>query len=126
MNANPYRLIVAGGRHFSNYSLMKQSIEAFIAKYNLTDVMIVSGTASGADQMGERYASYNDLPVEKHPANWTLHAKAAGPIRNREMADVSQGLVAFWDGKSKGTKNMIETATKLGLDVEVVLYGGAT
>lgn len=90
-----YKLIVAGGRDFSNYSLMKLGIEAFIKKYNLTDVIIVSGTASGADQMGERYADYNDLKVEKYPANWTLNAKAAGPIRNREMADVSQGLVAL-------------------------------
>ena len=56
------------------------------------------------------------------PANWKAHGRAAGPIRNAQMASVSHALIAFWDGKSRETKNMIDTATKRGLQVAVVRY----
>ena len=57
-----------------------------------------------------------------HPADWERHGKAAGPIRNAEMADVSDALIAFWDGQSCGTKSMIELAKRKGLQVAVVRY----
>jgi hypothetical protein len=56
------------------------------------------------------------------PADWKTHGKAAGPIRNRQMAKNAEALIALWDGNSRGTKNMIETATKLGLKVYVKRY----
>ena len=57
-----------------------------------------------------------------YPADWERHGRAAGPIRNEEMAEVSDALIAFWDGKSRGTKSMIEIAMRKGLQVAVVRY----
>ena len=57
-----------------------------------------------------------------YPADWERHGRAAGPIRNEEMAEVSDALIAFWDGKSRGTKSMIEIARRKGLQVAVVRY----
>ena len=82
----------------------------------------VSGHASGADSLGEKFAADHNLQCELHPADWERHGRAAGPIRNEEMAEVSDALIAFWDGKSRGTRSMIEIARRKGLQVAVVRY----
>lgn len=84
--------------------------------------MIVSGHASGADALGERYAQERGYETEIYPADWKTHGRAAGPIRNAQMAAVADALIALWDGKSHGIKNMIETARKHNLQVAVVRY----
>ncbi len=86
------------------------------------NVIIVSGHASGADSLGEKFAADHNLQCELHPADWERHGRAAGPIRNEKMAEVSDALIAFWDGKSRGTKSMIEIARRKGLQVAVVRY----
>jgi hypothetical protein len=117
-----YRVIIAGGRHFNDYELLKERCDYFLQnKLQESDVIIVSGHASGADTLGERYAQEHNLPCELHPADWSMGRKA-GPIRNAEMADCSNALIAFWDGQSKGTKSMIDLATAKGLNVSVVNY----
>ena len=60
--------------------------------------------------------------IERHPADWDQYGRSAGMIRNREMAKAADSLIAFWDGKSKGTANMIQTSEKMGLAVKVVRY----
>jgi len=110
------KTIIAGGREFTNYRFMATVLK----DHDITTV--VSGTARGADKTGEEWAKFNNIPVEKHPANWDKHGKSAGYIRNSEMADCSEALVAFWDGKSRGTKHMIDLATKKGLVVTVYNY----
>jgi len=80
----------------------------------------VSGHAHGADTMGERFAKEQDLTVELHPAKWRALGKAAGMIRNAEMARASDALIAFWDRKSSGTAHMISFAKRRGLKVSVV------
>jgi len=115
-----FRVIVAGGRGFNNYPLMKERLNVLLA--NQPEVTIISGTAAGADRLGERYAEERELPVERYPAQWDLHGKAAGYKRNQQMAEVADALVAFWDGQSRGTKHMIDIATKIGLAVRVVRY----
>lgn len=82
----------------------------------------MSGHARGADQMGETYAQSKGYDVKIMPADWNRYGKSAGPIRNRAMADVSDVLVAFWDGKSRGTMHMISLARAKGLRVHVVGY----
>src|SRR5690606_6698690 len=79
---------------------------------DLHEVEIVSGGARGADLLGEAYAKEHNYPLKKFPAKWGVHGKAAGPIRNQEMAEYSNALIAFWDEKSKGTKSMIDLARK--------------
>ncbi|MEQ8278566.1 MAG: SLOG family protein [Deltaproteobacteria bacterium] len=71
---------------------------------------IVSGTARGADEFGERWAAKREIEVHRFPADWRTYGKRAGPIRNRQMAQNADGLVAVWDGRSRGTKTMIEFA----------------
>jgi hypothetical protein len=65
------------------------------------------------DQIGEDWAREHNIPVKQFLAQWNIHGKSAGPIRNKEMAEYADALIAFWDGQSKGTKNMIEQMDKL-------------
>ena len=76
---------------------------------------MVSGTGRGVDALGERYAAENGLPVKRFRPDWNQFGRAAGPMRNRDMAEYAEALIAIWDGKSRGTGNMIQTAEKLGL-----------
>lgn len=102
--------------------MLKEKCDYFLQGEKKKDVVIISGYASGADALGERYAQERGSLLETFPADWKVHGKAAGPIRNTKMAEVADALIAFWDGKSRGTKNMIDTATKRGLKVAVVRY----
>lgn len=113
-------VIIAGGREFNDYELLKSALNDYLA--DKENVHIVSGTARGADKLGECYAREHNLPIESYPANWDAYGKSAGYKRNKEMAKVSQALVAFWDGESRGTSHMIDLANDFGLFVDVVLY----
>lgn len=118
------RLIVAGGRDFSNYAQLKSILDRFVKKHNDSEIVIISGNARGADSLGERYAAETEIRVEKYPADWGQHGKKAGFIRNAEMAKVADVLIAFWDGQSRGTKHMIEQMRKLQKSVYVFDYDG--
>ncbi len=116
-----YRVIIAGRRSFSNYELLrKHCLFLLQEKMRTHRVIIVSGHAHGADTLGERFAKEQGLTVELHPAKWKALGKAAGIIRNAEMARASDALIAFWDGKSRGTAHMINFARRRGLEVSVV------
>ena len=93
-----------------------------VSKLNLQYFAVVSGTAEGADKLGEEWAEERQVACKRFPADWNKHGKAAGPIRNSQMADNADMCVVFWDGISKGTKNMIQTALTKGLLVKVVRY----
>lgn len=112
------KLIIAGGRDFSDYRCLKESVIGL----NINISEIVSGKAKGVDALGEQFALENNIPVKSFPADWGKHGRSAGPIRNKEMADYADILVAFWDGKSKGTKSMIELANKKGIIVHTIIY----
>ena len=109
------KTIVAGGR---TYQLSEEDYK-ILDNAGISE--IVCGGAKGADQCGKEWAKTYEVPVKMFPADWNTHGKAAGPIRNKQMAEYADSLIAFWDGKSRGTKNMIETAKKLKLNVEVVM-----
>ena len=120
---NDYRVIIAGGRNFKDYLLLREKCDFHLGnKMKNCRIIVLSGTAKSADTMGEQYASERGFMLEKHPANWRTHGKSAGIVRNMEMAEKADALIAFWDGISPGTKNMIETARKHGLRVMVVNY----
>lgn len=125
------RIIIAGSRDFNDYKLLKDSMRDILKNTALEDInkiKIISGTARGADQLGERFAKQFKLEVVKFPADWDRYGKRAGYIRNEEMAkyaiqDYNYGmLVAFWNGESRGTKHMIDLAKKHGLEVHVVKF----
>lgn len=114
-----FYLIIAGGREFSNYPVLRNAVDYYIQKHGLTEVTIVSGKARGADTLGETYAAERGLPVWEFPADWDGLGKKAGHVRNRQMGDVANGLVAF-DTDGKGTKGMVAYAQEKGLNILVV------
>lgn len=117
----PFKLIVAGGRDFSNKELFMKAmwdVEAELSEYRIA---LVSGMARGADYMAWKFAQEYGITCHEFPADWSM-GKQAGYVRNTEMANFSDGLIAFWDGKSRGTKHMIETMEDQGKWVKVVRY----
>lgn len=106
----------------ADYELLKEKCDFYLQNKKPENIVIVSGHASGADALGERYAQERGYELETYPADWKVHGRAAGSIRNAQMASVAHALIAFWDGKSRGTKNMIDTAKKHNLHVAVVRY----
>lgn len=114
------KIIIAGGRDFNNYDLLARTCNDNLPFYE--ELIILSGCARGADTLGEKYATELDIPVKHFPANWDKYNKAAGYIRNKEMAEYGDKLIAFWDGKSKGTKHMIDLARANNLSVTIVKY----
>lgn len=125
------RIIIAGSRDFNDYKLLKDSMRDILKNISfegINKIKIISGTARGTDQLGERFAKQFKLEVVKFPADWDRFGKRAGYIRNEEMAkysikDDNYGiLVAFWDGESRGTKHMINLAKKHSVEVYVVKY----
>lgn len=105
------RVIIAGGRDY--YFTDADELKLDQLRDQITEV--VSGGAKGADACGERWARENQIPIKMFPAEWIKHKKAAGPIRNAEMADYADAVILFPGGK--GTKNMYETAKKYGLKI---------
>lgn len=122
--SNDLRIIVAGSRTFNDYDLLESTLSDYLKENN--NVTIISGAAKGADQLGERFARKYRYNLKYFPAQWDMYGKSAGPIRNRKMAEYAAEergvLFAFWDGKSRGTKSMIDLAKKYGLEVHVVRY----
>lgn len=109
------KVIIAGGRTITDYNLVLSAL----AESGFIPTEIVSGMASGVDTLAVQYATENNLPLQQFWAEWGFYGRSAGPRRNRQMAEYADALIAIWDGESRGTKNMIEEATKRGLRVFV-------
>lgn len=118
------KLIIAGSRTFNNYQLLEESILAETNNLELGPTEIVSGMAKGADRLGELFAGKHNIKVAYYPANWALYGKKAGFLRNKEMAEYADSLIAFWDGYSSGTKNMIELAYLNNLKTKIIMFHG--
>jgi len=116
------KTIIAGGRDFKDYYLLKKRVD-YYREHKGQITKIVSGGANGADELGERYATEYNIPLEIFLADWDKHGRAAGPIRNRQMAEYADVLIAVWDGQSKGTKNMIDQMNKLKKPVYIIWIG---
>ncbi|MCK9470369.1 MAG: DUF2493 domain-containing protein [Bacilli bacterium] len=102
------KVIIAGTRTFNDYKLLEETLDDIIREEHiLDDITIISGTANGADKLGEIYAHNKGYKVLQFRPDWDKYGKSAGYIRNTEMAEAGDILVAFWDGKSKGTEHMI-------------------
>ncbi len=114
------KIVVAGCRDFNNYDIAKRYIDYCISdirkKY---EIVFVSGGCKGADMLGERYARENRMEIERYPAEWDKYGRAAGPMRNKIMAQVCDYVICFWDGKSRGTKTMIEYAKEFKKTIRI-------
>ena len=100
--------IIAGPRRVTDYPI----VEAAIAASGFSITKVISGGAKGVDSLGEWWAIDHNIPYEVVNAQWNKYGRAAGPIRNKEMADMAEAAIVIWDGVSKGSKNMIETAKR--------------
>ena len=114
------RVLIAGSRSFNDYRKAKKIIDFYIVNIRKgNEIIIVSGGASGADLLGERYATENGFKIERHPADWELYGKSAGIRRNKEMVLLSDYVICLWDGVSKGTKSTIDFAKQYKKPVRV-------
>lgn len=110
------KTIIAGSRTITDLRLVEAVIEQ--SGFEITEV--VCGGAKGVDDLGRKWAGNgNRIPVKMFPADWITYGRSAGHIRNTQMADYADALIAVWDGSSRGTKHMINTAKKKGLKVFV-------
>lgn len=115
------KVIIAGSRNFKDYQKLKKECNHFLQGQK--NIEIVSGCHyKGADKLGIQYANEKGFNLIKFPAEWNKFGKAAGPKRNKEMAIFSDVLIAFWDGRSRGTQNMILLANQKGLRIKVVIF----
>lgn len=120
------RVIVAGSRDFNDFSLVEKSLMSYFKENQLhrADIEIISGTARGADRLGEIFANKYGLKLTKFPADWDYYGKSAGYVRNEQMAKYASKengvLFAFWNGTSKGTKHMIDLANKYNLKIRTI------
>ena len=113
-------VVIAGCRTYYNYEEAKDYIVSSLSEYKATDqITILSGGCKGADSLGERFARENGFPIKRFLPDWEKYGKAAGPLRNKQMVDVCHKVICFWDGKSKGTKSLIQYARKSAKDVAV-------
>ena len=123
------RVIIAGGRDFNDYDLLVEKVDYYLstAIEQGYKIIVVSGTAKGADKLGEKYASEKGYEIAYFPADWASNGKRAGYLRNQEMSKYAKeqgkgALICFWDGKSRGSKHMIDIAKKDQLHMRVVNY----
>lgn len=114
------KVIIAGSRDFSDYKCLERHLEKVQDKYGWNITEIVSGTARGADQLGERWAKEHGIPIKRFPADWTNYGKSAGYRRNVQMAEYADALIAFNLNNSKGTNHMINIAKERKLKGYVV------
>ena len=124
-----YKIIVCGGRHFENYTLLETIMKNYLDENSLdpTDVEIVSGHCQGADMLGERYAEEHGCALTVFRAEWKKYGKAAGPIRNKQMVDYianaeKKTVIAFVSENTRGTQNTVSYAKRAGIPVIETRY----
>lgn len=119
------KLIIAGSR---TIDLSEDQITSYLAQKNIPNISeVVCGMANGIDSSGRYWAINYEIPVKEFPADWDKHNKAAGPIRNKQMAEYADALLLIWDGKSKGSANMKANMLKLNKPIyEVIINEKAT
>ena len=103
------KVAIGGCRYYTDYKLFKSCLDE-ILKDQKDEIIIISGHCSGVDLMAERYATESGLKAEIFYPEWEKYGRAAGPIRNKKMVEAANIVIAFWDGKSKGTKSLIKYA----------------
>lgn len=120
-------IIISGTRNFNDYDALLRCISSIYNKLPIDDICIISGCANGVDTLAIRFALRNNLILKKFPADWNTFGKSAGFRRNIEMADYALTgdraiLLAIWDCKSHGTKNMIAIAKARNIESYVFTY----
>lgn len=114
------KVLVCGGRNFDSYEAVCHGLDAVLATYEYTTLVIIHGAASGVDKFAGEWAHSKGIPVERYPANWRKHGRAAGPLRNQQMLDEGKpDLVVYFPG-GVGTADMVARAEKAGVRLHKV------
>lgn len=118
------RLLVCGCRDWTDEGAVGNEIWAAADPYREPTV-VITGDANGADCAAREWAQELGYELREYKADWTTHGRKAGPIRNQQMLDEGKPdlVLAFWDGKSRGTLDMIMRAVKAGVPVKIVPKG---
>jgi len=111
------RCIIAGTRYYTPTS---QEITAALAAKAWAPTRVLSGTCRGADRQGGLWAAEHKVEVHWYMPDWERYGKRAGPMRNARMVQAADALLAFHDGVSRGTADVIRKARGAGLGVHVV------
>ena len=114
------KLAVVGSRTFNDYELLCKYLNTIHAKEPIS--YIVSGGAKGADRMGERWAKENGVETIIFIPDWEKHGRKAGFLRNQDIINEADKVIAFWDTISNGTKNSIELAKRQGKKCLVINF----
>lgn len=115
-----YKVICAGTRDFTDEEYIFKVLDHYLGKIPPSEVTILNGLARGPDKIGGLYADARKMKQKEFPALWDDYGSAAGFIRNEQMAKEGTHLIAFWDGISRGTKDMIDRALKKRLRVVII------
>ena len=118
-------IAIVGGRDFSDYTLLKESILSYISIYGVPD-NIVSGCAKGADTLAAQFAAEMDIPLLVFKPDYQKYGRGATLVRNTQIIENADVVFAFWDGQSKGTKDSITKAKKLQKELYIISYGEKT
>ncbi len=116
------KLAIVGGRTFNDYDLLVTWADSVFYMQGTDSKFVVSGGASGADSLAERYANTHIADLIKFPAEWKKYGKSAGFIRNQTIVNNCDMVLAFWDGVSRGTADTIAKAKKAKKPTFIVYY----
>ena len=119
-------IAIVGGRDFSDYTLLKESLSAYISIYSGIPDNIVSGGAKGADTLAAQFATEMDIPLLVFKPDYQKYGRGATLVRNTQIIENADVVFAFWDGQSKGTKDSITKAKKLQKELYIISYGEKT
>ncbi len=108
------KLAIIGSREFNDFTLLESYVE------KTSPSMIISGGAKGADTLAEQYAEKHAVELLIFKPDWKQFGRGAGMVRNRQIVDAAEHIMAFWDGQSKGTKASIDYARKMGKPVSII------
>lgn len=111
------KLAISGSRHYNNYEEFSQILYHFLHR-NLLEC-IITGDATGADSLAEKFSIRNNIPIKIFRADWKKYGKSAGPIRNKEIISDATHLLAFPSKFGKGTQNTIDHAKNKGIPIYV-------
>ena len=116
-------IAIVGGRDFNDYTLLKESLSAYISIYSGIPDNIVSGGAKGADTLAAQFAVEMDIPLLVFKPDYQKYGRGATLVRNTQIIENADVVFAFWDGQSKGTKDSITKAKKLQKELHIISYG---
>lgn len=134
-----HNILIYGGRDLRDLDFVTEWLDHYLATMNPEDIIIIEGGALGADRMGREYAISRGIEFVTYEANWDdvettdepvqvsvrngrAYNRLAGFNRNSRMLEVADAAIGFWDGKSKGTRDMSLKLEKAGVENVIVNY----